>query len=52
MSSQEERPNIEFTFECEACSESWSENLLDLVDRLTRPEILILIEHLTKKLEE
>jgi hypothetical protein len=32
MSSEGKKINLDFVFECEQCTESWSENLLDLID--------------------
>ncbi|MFW9826613.1 MAG: hypothetical protein ACFFEY_03225 [Candidatus Thorarchaeota archaeon] len=43
---------IDFIFECEYCSESWSENLLDIVDQCNEDELLKLFKYIQKKLKK
>ena len=52
MSSEEEKIKLDFVFECEQCTESWSENLLDLIDRCTKGELLWLFKHIQNKIEK
>ncbi len=51
MSSEEKKQDLDFVFECEQCTETWSENLLDLIDRCTLEELVNLIKHIQNKLE-
>ena len=51
MSSEERNQGLDFVFECEQCTETWSENLLDLIDRCTPDELINLIKHIQNKLE-
>ncbi|MFX0141874.1 MAG: hypothetical protein ACFFDN_50020 [Candidatus Hodarchaeota archaeon] len=44
MSMKGKRKNLDFVFECEKCTESWSENLLNLIDRCTIEELLYLLK--------
>ena len=50
MSSKEEKYELNFVFECEQCTESWSENLLDLIDRCTPDELVNLIKYIQNRL--
>jgi hypothetical protein len=43
---------IDFVYECEYCSESWSENLLDIVDQCNEDELLNLFKYIQKKLKK
>lgn len=52
MRSKEKNGNLDFLFECEQCRESWSENLLDLIDRCTPEELLSLIEYIQNKFKK
>ncbi len=52
MTSEERKVNLDFLFECEQCTESWSENLLDLIDRCTREEMVRLLNYIQNKLEK
>ncbi len=52
MNSEKEKRKFDFIFECEQCTESWSENLLDLVDRCTKEELLWLLKHIQNKIEK
>ncbi|MCK4381055.1 MAG: hypothetical protein KAW51_07935 [Candidatus Lokiarchaeota archaeon] len=52
MSSEEEKVKLDFVFECEQCTESWSENLLDLIDRCTKEELLWLLKHIQNQVEK
>lgn len=52
MSSEEEKLKFDFVFECEQCTESWSENLLDLIDRCTKEELLWLLKHIQNQVEK
>jgi len=51
MSSEEKKRDLDFVFECEQCTETWSENLLDLIDRCTHEELVNLIKYIQNKLE-
>lgn len=51
MSSEEKKQDLDFVFECEQCTETWSENLLDLIDRCTHEELVNLIKYIQNKLE-
>lgn len=44
--------NLDFVFECEQCTEVWSENLLDLIDRCTTEELLSLYNYIQRKLKK
>ena len=52
MSSEEEKIKLDFVFECEQCTESWSENLLDLIDRCTQEELLWLLKQVQEKVDK
>ncbi|MFX1297765.1 MAG: hypothetical protein ACFFD2_23330 [Promethearchaeota archaeon] len=52
MRREKEQLKFDFIFECEQCTESWSENLLDLVDRCTQEELLLLLKHIQNKVEK
>ncbi len=52
MNSKEKSGNFDFIFECEQCTESWSENLLDLIDRCTTEELLNLHKYIHNKLKK
>ncbi|MFW9876951.1 MAG: hypothetical protein ACFFG0_27980 [Candidatus Thorarchaeota archaeon] len=52
MNNRESRKNFSFVFECEQCTESWSENLLDLIDRCTTEELLSLHSYIQTKLRK
>ena len=52
MSRQGKKLNLDFVFECDHCAESWSENLLDLIDRCTNEELLSLLGHVQNKLKK
>ncbi|MFX1419522.1 MAG: hypothetical protein ACFE9N_11440 [Promethearchaeota archaeon] len=52
MNSKESRKSLSFVFECERCTESWSENLLDLIDRCNIEELLSLNSYIETKLRE
>jgi hypothetical protein len=52
MKSKEKNRNFDFVFECEQCTESWSENLLDLIDRCTTEELLSLHRYIQTKLKK
>lgn len=52
MNSEKEKRKLDFIFECEQCTESWSENLLDLIDRCTKEELLWLLKHVQNKIEK
>lgn len=52
MSSGKKKEYLDFIFECEQCKESWSENLLDLIDKCTTEELMSLLRHIQRKLEE
>ncbi len=52
MRSEEEKVKLDFVFECEQCTESWSENLLDLIDRCTKEELLWLLKHIQNQVEK
>jgi len=52
MSSEEKKIKLYFIFECEQCMESWSENLLDLLDRCSNEELLWILEHIQNKIEK
>ncbi|MFX0038185.1 MAG: hypothetical protein ACFFCY_15235 [Promethearchaeota archaeon] len=52
MKSEEKKENFNFMFECEQCTESWSENLLDLIDKCTTEELISLFRYIQNKLEE
>ena len=52
MSNKKEKRKIPFIFECEACTESWSENFLDLLDKLSKDELVQVFDHVKKKLEK
>ena len=51
MDSKEKIGNIDFVFECEQCTESWSENLLDLIDRCSIEELQCLKIYIEKKMK-
>ena len=51
MSSEEKNQGLDFVFECEQCTETWSENLLDLIDSCTHEELVNLIKYIKNKLE-
>jgi hypothetical protein len=48
----EEQENFDFNFECEQCTESWSENLLNLIDKCSTKELMNLLRYIQKKLDE
>ncbi|MFX1303727.1 MAG: hypothetical protein ACFFBV_04170 [Promethearchaeota archaeon] len=50
MNGKKEDINLDFIFECEYCAESWSENLLELIDRCTVDELFCLLKHIQNKL--
>ncbi|UCD00779.1 MAG: hypothetical protein JSV23_07785 [Promethearchaeota archaeon] len=50
MNCKKEEINLDFVFECEYCAESWSESLLDLIDRCTIDELLCLLKHIQGKI--
>ncbi len=50
MCSDEKTLVLDFVFECEQCTETWSENLLDLIDRCTHEELVNLIKYIQNKL--
>lgn len=52
MSCNNEEKNLDFVFECEHCAESWSENLLDLIDRCTIDELLCLLKYIQDKVRK
>ncbi len=52
MSNKVEKKRLDFIFECEHCAESWSENLLDLIDRCSKEELLCLLKHIQSKIEK
>ncbi|MFW9999890.1 MAG: hypothetical protein ACFE9Q_02450 [Candidatus Hodarchaeota archaeon] len=52
MKSKEKKDKLDFVFECEQCTESWSENLLDLIDRCSLEELLSLYKYIQTKLEK
>jgi hypothetical protein len=52
MSSNKKDRKLDFLFECEQCRETWSENLLDLIDRCTTEELLSLLEYLQNKFKK
>ena len=52
MSSGKKKEYLDFIFECEQCTESWSENLLDLIDKCPTEELMSLLRHIQRKLEE
>lgn len=52
MNSEKEKRKFDFIFECEHCTESWSENLLDLIDRCTKEELLSLHTYIQTKLKK
>jgi len=52
MSNKGKNENLDFLFECEQCRESWSENLLDLIDRCTPEELLSLLEYIQNKIKK
>ena len=52
MSIEEKKINLDFVFECEQCTESWSENLLDLIDRCTTEELLCLLKYIQNKIKK
>lgn len=52
MSSEEEKLKLDFVFECEQCTESWSENLLDLLDRCSNEELQWLLKYIQNKVEK
>lgn len=51
MSNEEKIFKLEFEFECEQCTESWSENLLDLIDRFTPKELQHLSKYIQNRLD-
>jgi len=51
LSREEKNQNLDFIFECEQCTEIWSENLLDFIDRCTHKELVNLIKYIKNKLE-
>lgn len=51
MSSEEKNQNLDFVFECDQCTETWSENLLDIIDRCTHEELENLIKYIQNKLK-
>ncbi len=51
MSEQKEEVNTSIGLECEACLASWSENLIDLVDSVTKPALLKIYNFIKKKLD-
>ena len=52
MNNKEKIGNLDFVFECEQCTESWSENLLDLIDRCTTEELQSLLSYIQTKLKK
>ena len=52
MSSEEEKLKLDFVFECEQCTESWSENLLDLLDRCSNEELQWLLKYIQNKVDK
>ena len=52
MSRQGKKLNLDFVFECDHCAESWSENLLDLIDRCGIEELQSLHRYIQKKIKE
>ncbi len=52
MSSEKAQLKLDFVFECEQCTESWTENLLDLIDRCTKEELLWLLKYIQNKVEK
>ncbi|MFX0005000.1 MAG: hypothetical protein ACFE9C_15080 [Candidatus Hodarchaeota archaeon] len=52
MKNEQKKEYINFMFECEQCAESWSENLLDLIDKCTTEELINLFRYIQNKLEE
>ena len=52
MDIKDKKGNLDFVFECEQCTESWSENLLDLIDRCGIEELQSLHRYIQKKIKE
>ena len=50
MGREEKKLNLDFVFECEHCAESWSENLIDLIDRCTSEELSCLLIYIQIKI--
>ncbi|MFX1568797.1 MAG: hypothetical protein ACFFCV_10580 [Promethearchaeota archaeon] len=50
MDNKKKIGNLDFIFECEQCTESWSENLLDLIDRCGIEELQCLQNYIQKKI--
>lgn len=48
MSSEKAQLKLDFLFECEQCTE----NLLDLIDRCTKEELLWLLKYIQNKVEK
>ena len=50
MSSQEERQKLNYEVQCDSCTESWSDGLLELIDNLTKEELVQVSDYINKKL--
>jgi len=50
MDKKKQIGNLDFIFECEQCTESWSENLFDLIDRCGIEELQYLQSYIKKKI--
>jgi len=52
MINKELKAKLDFIFECEQCTETWSENLLDLIDKCSSEELLWLLKYIQNKVEK
>ena len=52
MINKELKVKLDFIFECEQCTETWSENLLDLIDKCSSEELLWLLKYIQNKVEK
>lgn len=50
MHIEKKKQSIQFSFECEGCGSSWSENLFDLINHCTFEELKKVKAYLEKKL--
>jgi hypothetical protein len=52
MINEEKQKKIDFIFECEHCTESWSENLFEVIDQCDIEELLKLFNYIHKKIKK
>ncbi len=51
MSNKTEEVDTNIVIECETCSASWKEDLLDYIDNVTKPALIKIYNFIKKKLD-